>query len=344
MSLENTTLIGHEKATAQLQQQLEAGTVPASLIIAGDFGIGKCTLALHLARALLKDEATAPALGGMNLLGEPEAPHNPFTIDFESPEQQRITHGSHPDLKLIQPEEGKQDISVDAIRAIGQFLSLSASEGGKRVVIIDAADNMNRNAANALLKNLEEPPANTHIILISHKPYSILPTLRSRCVTLSLAPLSEEHSLHVLEQQDSVPNAVEAGILQLVAPGAPGAMAKMLEQGVPAMLQQYFLLVGHEALQQDAMRFIADVTAKGKEQAADRLLAAIVLWLGVCLQQKMAGLIAQEITPQEAEARTRLCASHTPESLEALWHYAQKIRQDIAVFNQDKTQALLGLL
>src|SRR5690606_32083331 len=123
----------------------------------------------------------------------------------DDPVFRRVAAAGHPDLVTIareaDPKTGKlkRDISVEAVRKATDFLHLTSSEGGRRIVIVDAADEMNANAANALLKVLEEPPPAALLLLVSHSPGGLLPTIRSRCRLLTLRPLEPATVERLLE-------------------------------------------------------------------------------------------------------------------------------------------------
>lgn len=185
---ENPRLHGHEAARRMLAGAYRAGKLPHALLLTGPRGIGKATLAFHLANHLLRHPDAA---GAPDLVAAPE----PATSLFR-----QIASGAHPGvLHLTRPfneknKAFKSALTVDEVRRIGRFLSLTSHDGSYRVVIVDAADDMNVNAANALLKNLEEPPSRTLFVLIAHSLGRILPTIRSRCQTLRLSPL-DPHEL-----------------------------------------------------------------------------------------------------------------------------------------------------
>ncbi len=156
------------------------GRASQGLLFGGQKGIGKLDLALNFARALLcQDPLDAGFACGVC----------PACHWFEQ--------GSHPDFRFLQPESETEEIeagkkpsrqiSVDQIRNLSDFMGMTAHQGGRRVVVIHPAEAMNANAANALLKNLEEPPAGLLFILVTHKPQSLLPTLLSRCLSFNLA-------------------------------------------------------------------------------------------------------------------------------------------------------------
>ena len=177
---ENPHLFGHGEAASMLAAAYRAGKLPHALLFAGPLGVGKATLAFHLAYHLLKfpRHESAPAE-----LAKP---------DPDSALFRQIAIGAHPSvLHLTRPANEKTKgfktvVTVDEIRRVNRFLSMTSHDGGYRVVIVDPADDMNVNAANALLKNLEEPPSRTVFILISHSPGGLLPTIRSRCQMVRL--------------------------------------------------------------------------------------------------------------------------------------------------------------
>ncbi|MFC5386770.1 DNA polymerase III subunit delta' [Aquamicrobium segne] len=180
---ETPVLVGHEEAANMLATAYRAGKLPHALMFVGPTGIGKATFAFHLAHHLLKYPR------------HEEAPARLAVPDPASPLFRQVAQGAHPSvLHLTRPlnertKAFKSVVTVDEIRKVGRFLSLTAHDGGYRVVIVDPADDMNSNAANALLKNLEEPPPRTLFVLIVHAPGSLLPTIRSRCQVIRFLPL-----------------------------------------------------------------------------------------------------------------------------------------------------------
>lgn len=190
---ETPFLMGHEEAAAMLVGAYRAGKLPHALMFVGPVGIGKATLAFHLAHHLLKYPR------------HQESPAQLAIPDPASPLFRQIAQGAHPSvLHLTRPlnertKAYKSVVTVDEIRKVGSFLSLTSHDGGYRVVIVDPADDMNTNAANALLKNLEEPPTRTLFILIVHAPGSLLPTIRSRCQVVRMSPLAPQSLGQVME-------------------------------------------------------------------------------------------------------------------------------------------------
>ncbi len=191
----NPDLVGHEAAEQALRRLFDSGRLPHALLLSGPRGIGKATLAFRFARFVLASGAGEGAAAG-GLFGDAiEATGEELAISPESALFHRIAAGGHADLLTVERaydprrRRMRSEIVVVDTREIATFLRLTPAEGGWRVVIVDGADEMNRNAANALLKILEEPPRRTVLLLVAHSPGSLLPTIRSRCRRFPLAPL-----------------------------------------------------------------------------------------------------------------------------------------------------------
>jgi len=183
------SLIGHERAEAEMLAAYREGRLAHAWLIGGKEGIGKATLAWRFARFVLAnpDPGAKAVREAANLHVEP------------THAAARLLAGlSHPDFALIRrewktnPKRLTTEIAVDDVRAGLQVFQLSAAFGGWRVAIVDSADELNSNSANALLKMIEEPPQRSLILLVSHRPGQLLPTIRSRCRRLRLDPLSED--------------------------------------------------------------------------------------------------------------------------------------------------------
>ncbi|MGI9394066.1 MAG: DNA polymerase III subunit delta' [Boseongicola sp.] len=196
-------LFGQETAERALIDAYVAGRLHHALLLTGPRGVGKATLAWRTARFLLSQENAQRDAGLFE-----DAPSAPVTLDvaFDAPVIRRIIALSEPRLLLIRRawdadrKRLKTQITVEEVRKLGGFFSLSSADGGHRVVIIDSADEMNVSASNALLKVLEEPPQNATILLISHAPAQLLSTIRSRCREMRLSALSHSHFERALSQ------------------------------------------------------------------------------------------------------------------------------------------------
>ena len=183
---ENTRLFGHDEAQAFLAQSYRSGKGHHAILIEGPEGIGKATLAFRFANHVLThpDPATAP-----ERLADPDP--------ASSVSRQIASGASHNLLHLARPVDEKSGkvksaITVDEVRRAGKFFSQTSGTGNWRIVIVDPADDLNRSAANAILKILEEPPKQAMFLVLSHAPGKLLPTIRSRCLPLKLAALDDD--------------------------------------------------------------------------------------------------------------------------------------------------------
>ncbi len=210
---ENPHLFGHSAAEAEFAAARRAGRLHHAWLITGVEGIGKATLAYRLARALLTSA------------GDPNDPANPSF--------RRVAQATHADLLTVTREwddkrkRQRTEIVIDGARDVAGFLRLTPAEGGWRVVIVDGAEHLNRNAANAILKVLEEPPARAILLLTCAAPGRLLPTIRSRCRRLRLDPLGPEAMNRALAL--ILPDH-EPGLAAL-ADGSPGRAALLADEG-----------------------------------------------------------------------------------------------------------------
>lgn len=191
----NTRLIGHAAAEAALISGWASGKLHHAWLIAGGRGIGKATLAYRFARFLFAhpqpgEDAPLPAD-----LGVPED-HHAF---------RHMAARSLPDLLVVEPaydvkkKQVKAEIGVDEARKATEFFARTAAGGGWRVAIVDAADELNPNSANALLKIIEEPPPNAVFLIVAHAPGRLIATIRSRCRLLDVQPLGADEVRSVVE-------------------------------------------------------------------------------------------------------------------------------------------------
>lgn len=215
-------LFGHAAEAASLAQTVRDRRLHHGLIITGPKGVGKATLAWRLARALL-------ALRPKDISDDLSFPANDRTSHL-------IDALAHPDVLLLRrpwdekAKRHKTEIPVDVVRRLSGFFGRHAAQGGWRIAIIDAADEMNRAAENALLKTLEEPPPQSLLILIANAPGALLPTTRSRCRKLSLKPLSADAMSRAMAALNPTSGQAGRATLMALAEGAPGR-ALALGQG-----------------------------------------------------------------------------------------------------------------
>jgi DNA polymerase-3 subunit delta' len=216
-------LFGHAEAEHAFLDAYKAGRMPHAWLIGGPRGIGKATLAYRMARFVLAHpDGTAPDVQSATSLALPP----------EHPVAHRIAAQGHPDLLTVERTLGDNDklraqIAVDDVRRTIGFFGSTAGEGGWRVCIVDAADELNAAGANALLKILEEPPQRALLIVVSHAPGRLLPTIRSRCRRLALRPLSAEEVAWALSAAAG-PEAAGPD-LERAAAASDGSVARALE-------------------------------------------------------------------------------------------------------------------
>lgn len=230
-------LIGQDGAEARFLDAFNSDRLHHGWLITGPRGVGKATLAWRIARFLL---ATPADDGGMFAAPAPTS----LNISPDNPVARRVNALSEPGLFLLRRpwdeklKRHKQDITVDEVRKLKSFFALSAAGGGRRVVIVDAADEMNSSAANALLKVLEEPPANVVMLLISHQPSRLLPTIRSRCRELRLSPLAPDALAQIMGDLDEFPSPDEMRALGELAGGSVGEALAVLNLGGIGIYQE----------------------------------------------------------------------------------------------------------
>ncbi|QTD56228.1 AAA family ATPase [Parasphingorhabdus cellanae] len=234
-----TSFLGHDKALRIFRQSFDKGTLHHAWILAGSKGIGKAGFAKQAAQFLLDSDSTANG--------------KDFNLDNMSQSAQLLAAGSHPDFRLVQRggktdkeekkarEEGlesleehelKRNISIAQIRNLQSLFATQASISRYRVVIIDAIDDLERGGANALLKNLEEPPKDTVFLLVSHTPERLLPTIRSRCQILRFDPLDDDQMRQALSALAPKLDQPELNALIAAGEGAPGKSLQYIDAGL----------------------------------------------------------------------------------------------------------------
>ena len=198
-------ILGHERIVEVLRRSLRNGKTAHSYLFEGIPGCGRRKTALTLIQALFCSVLPDDACGAC-------------------PSCRKIAGGNHPDIHLIEPLPDKRDISIDQLRELQHDLSLRPYEAPRKACIIEPAERMSVNAANSLLKTLEEPPGNALIILLTENAGMLLPTIRSRCQLIRFAPLSPEHVLLLLERRGMAPETAT-----LLAPMSGGSLQRALE-------------------------------------------------------------------------------------------------------------------
>jgi DNA polymerase-3 subunit delta' len=249
---------------------LERGRLHHAWLLVGPDGVGKATFAYRAARRLL-GARPAPDFG-------------PLGADPEDPVFRQVAGRAHPDMMVLERDDGegktRKSIPVDEARALPEFFSKSPGRAAYRVAIIDTADDLNANAANAVLKTLEEPPERGVLLLVSSRPGAPLPTIKSRCRRLAFAAPPEDAAARWLMAQKDV--TVEEALVYLrMARGAPGRALRLAGTNALAIDEAARQIVGKlPAIDNAAALHIAD-GFRGAEGASrfalviDRIAAAL---------------------------------------------------------------------
>lgn len=320
----NSHLFGHTEAEEFLARFYHSGRSHHALLIEGPEGIGKATLAFRFAN---------------HVLSHPDPAHAPLRLadpDPASSVSRQIASGaSHNLLHLTRPVDektgkAKTAITVDEVRRAGHFFGQTSGTGNWRVVIIDPADDLNRNAANAILKILEEPPRRSLFLVLSHAPGKLLPTIRSRCLPLKLSPLNEQDLTAALSGLgiDLDGGRTAQDVLHL-ANGSVSQALKLLNYGGTEVIAAFSdLLSAQGPSARRAMHRLADVLA-GKDN--DVIFGFFLDHLRDHLTERARALaLAGEL--YQADRISRLCS---------------EVSERIAIsqgYNLDRKQTVLSLL
>ncbi|MCF6368561.1 DNA polymerase III subunit delta' [Rhizobium halophilum] len=258
----NPNLFGHQAAEEFLARSYRSGKGHHAILMEGPEGIGKATLAFRFANHVLMhpDPETAPD----QLL--PPDPDSPVTRQIASGASHNLLHLARP----LDEKSGKTKtaITVDEVRKAGHFFAQTSGTGNWRIVIIDPADDLNRNAANAILKILEEPPRRSLFLVLSHAPGKLLPTIRSRCMPLRLSPLGDADLARALAALGSPLDGgrTEETVLSMSGGSVSQALTLLNYGGADVIGAFHELLTVSGATARKAMHRLADVlSAKDSE-------------------------------------------------------------------------------
>ena len=284
-----TSLLGHNDVERKLVSAHKSGRLHHAWLLSGAKGIGKATLAYRFARYVLRhgDAQTAP---------------DSMHVDENDGVFKRVAARGHSDLLVVEraydekTKRLKAEIGVGEARSIGQFFTRTAGEGGWRVCIVDAADEMNATAANALLKILEEPPEQALILLVTqHSPGRVLATIRSRCIKQSMNRLDEGDVTRVLAE---IGVDDTSGQLVKLAGGSPGKALELTETGAGEHLISLEALLGQPGPMDRSklMRLADQLTARGQEQGYRAFCDVLREWL-----MRRASMQAHGVAPHFAQ-------------------------------------------
>ena len=310
---ETGQLFGQDAAQADFLQAYASDRLHHGWLITGPRGVGKATLAWQIARFLL----ATPPVETDGLFGAPPPPTD-LAIDPEHPVARRVMAGSEAGLFVLRrpfDEKAKRlkaQITVDEVRKLKGFFALSSADGGRRVVIVDAADEMNVNAANALLKLLEEPPERATLLLVSHQPSRLLPTIRSRCRELRLAPLAPDDMERALTAAECDLTDADPKALSALSGGSVGEAVRLARQDGLKLYADLVKLLSTlpDLSRPHAIALAESAAGRGKEDRLDLLLTLLDRALA---RLARTGAIGQPPSPagaaQETETFQRLCPS-----------------------------------
>ncbi|HKH67432.1 MAG TPA: DNA polymerase III subunit delta' [Reyranella sp.] len=334
-------LLGHEAAEKTLLAAHQSGRLHHAWLISGPRGIGKATLAWRFARFLLCGQHEAGLFGG--------GPEN-LDVSSDAPGRSNFDARAHPDLfhvrRTLNPDTGRMraEIAVDDVRDLGNRMRMTS--GGWRVAIVDAADEMNRNSANAVLKILEEPPPKAVLLIVAHAPGRLLPTIRSRCRRLTLQPLADDIVISLLGDYASELKEQERLALARLAEGSIG---RALELAGAGSLELYSEMVSVLAtlpeLDMARLHGFAERFARRGEEANAAWRSLNYLfdgWLKGLARQSALGGEAAPVVPAERGLQARLLAAASLDRWIVAWEKAAELLSGADRVNLDRKQTVLG--
>ena len=338
---EVATLAGHGAAEQALFEAFMSGRMHHAWLLTGPKGIGKATLAYRAARFVLTYQTPerVQTMGTRDL-----------SVAADDPVFRQVAGRGHPDLAVLhRPYDDKAKrlktvIPVEEVRRATGMFSKSAGAGGWRVCIVDTADEMNHNAANALLKILEEPPARGLFLVVSHQPGKLLPTIRSRCRTLTLGALGEDDIMNVLAANQAAPDADEARAIALLAEGSAGRALEIAAGGGLELYRELVMLL-QELPRLDVLgvhSLAGKVARRGAEQAYASLMELMSDWLVRLIRAGAGRALAEDIVAGEGEAMRRLAGVSDLDRWVEVW---EKISQSAAraeALNMDRRLVILN--
>lgn len=349
----NPDLVGQDAAEATLLAAWNSGRLPHAWLIAGPRGIGKATLSFRFARFVLAEGARdADAAGG--LFGAPaaRAPASSLALAADHPVFRRVAAEGHADMLTLQPgmpnpnssppNKPSEDILVHWVRRAVDMLQRTAAEGGWRVVVIDTADDMNDSAQNALLKALEEPAEKCLLLLVSNAPGRLLPTIRSRCRVLNLAPLPAARVDALLARYRPEIGAPERATLIGLCEGSIGRAIELADRGGAELYRALLDLIG-DLPRLDAAevhRFAEGLSKKGEEGAAS-FRTAIDLMGGIVHRLAKTAAGTGSALADEARLAAR-CAGRGPQPWVDAWDRLGRLERAGDGLNLDRKSVLLS--
>ncbi len=274
-----------------------------------------------------------------------------LAVEPNSRTDRQIRALSHPSLFVIRrPYDPKtkrfsQIIPVDEVRKLKGFLSLSAGDEGRRVVIVDSADDLNQNAANALLKSLEEPPGRTIFLLITSAPGRLLPTIRSRCRVIMMPPLQDSDLKRAASQAltaagKNVPEAHEWEKLIPLAGGSVGRALILLGGGGLALQARIDQILG--GLPKLDLRAVHALADEMQPLAQDRKFQLFMDLLQSALGRLISAAATGEGEARDVEQARRMIGPERLATFAELWETLARDKAETVALNLDRKSLILG--
>lgn len=345
---ETSNFVGHGAAVQTLADSFASGRLAHAWLISGARGIGKATLAYRFARHVLAASGSSEA----SLFGEPEpVTGDPLSMSPEAEVFRRIASRGHTDLLTLELEYNEKrkqirsEITVDQVRRLIPFFGSSAGEGGWRVAIIDSCDELNRNAANALLKILEEPPRRGLLLLVAHAPGRLLPTIRSRCRKLALGPLGEGDVEQLLGAHLPEVSGADRAALARAAEGSPGRALELASNGGLGLYGEMVDLIRPlPGLDIPRLHALGDrLNRKGGEAAFRSLTALLTHWLERLVRNGAGGNPGPEVIAGEHAIMGGLAARRGLEEWIEVWEKVRRLIARAEAVNLERKQVVLNI-
>jgi DNA polymerase-3 subunit delta' len=297
-------IVGQDRAVGQFSDAWKRGALHHAWLLAGPKGVGKATFARVAATRVLAD-AAGPQVNAPGL---------------ETPEDHRIAKlveaGSHPDLRWLErlvndkTNNLARNITVDQVRSLADLFDLTPALSPWRVVVIDSIDDLEKSAANALLKMLEEPPANTIFFLVSHSPGRLLPTVRSRCRRLDFQSLDDDAMTSILAKALPEQKDFERARVIAAADGSAGRAIALAELDLVS-LEDKAIKILRQGDPTNGRR--SDLALElGKRGAGDRYAAFLEMLPSVIAREARSLTGAPRLRAVDAYARTRELVAIAP--------------------------------
>ena len=342
----NPFLYGHQTVEQTFLTSWNSSRIPHAWLLSGPKGIGKATLAFRIARFVLaskRDEKT-----GKNLYGDIEAN---LEIECDDPVFKRVASGGHADLMTLERPVDKEtnrlksSIPIESVRTAGDFLRRTASEGGWRVLVIDSADELNLNAANALLKILEEPPDKALILLVSHAPGQLLPTIHSRCCKIKMTSLNANDFKAIISELKTEISEEDIGVLEQLSEGCPGRALQLSNENGLALYSELVSLIRYlPDINSTALHKFGDQLARqGAEKHFYLVIELLAWWISRLARMTAKGNVIPDILPEEEGCAARLANQTRVDHWLEVWEKINVLARQTNQLNLDRKHVLINI-